>query len=106
MRKNAAEVGVAMGVGYGGGGGAAPATADSAASGEEGGSEESIGAGGVGGGGGSATARPVAVITIGPAGVNVEPIIDPTKLGLALFTAIGGVFVAAARMRKFARQRR
>ncbi len=51
-----------------------------------GGDEEDAGEGGGGGGGGRAEARPVAAIEIGPAGVTVRPIIDFTKVGLAVLT--------------------
>jgi uncharacterized spore protein YtfJ len=101
----ASEVSVAMGAGYGGGGGAPP-SGPAGDSGDASKASEAFGAGGGGGGGGTAMSRPVAVISIGPAGVHVEPIVDPTKLGLALFTAIGGMVLAMARMRKFAQQRK
>lgn len=98
----AAEVGVAMGVGFGGGSGISPEAKEPTSTEDEVSTDDNVIFGSGGGGGGSATARPVAVISIGPAGVQVEPIFDLTKIGLALFTAIGGVFIAAARMRKFA----
>jgi uncharacterized spore protein YtfJ len=50
------------------------------------------GAGGGGGGGGGSMGRPVAVIVVGPDGVEVKPVIDLTKLAL---TALG-VFGAAS----------
>ncbi len=85
----ASEVAVAMGAGFGGGGGTA-------------GSEEgpADGFGGGGGGGGSALSRPVAAISIGPNGVHVEPIVDPTKIAIAFFTTLGAIFMAGARIRK------
>lgn len=57
-------------------------------------------AGNGGGGGGGVSSRPVAVIEIGPSGVRVEPIFDMTKLGIALITALGSMFIALRRMRK------
>jgi hypothetical protein len=45
-------------------------------------------------------ARPVAVISVGPDGVDVEPVVDVTKLGLALFTALGAMFLMFGRMRR------
>ncbi len=70
------ELNVWVGVGYGGGGGAE-------------------GQGGGGGGGGGSLGRPVAVITIRPDGVKVEPIVDITKLGIAAF----GTLLALIMMR-------
>jgi uncharacterized spore protein YtfJ len=103
----ASEVRVGMGFGYGSGGGTGPAGAGDAES--EGASEsEAAGAGtgygGGGGGGGASAGRPVAVISIGPMGVRVEPVFDVTKLGLAFITAIGGMLMMRSRMRRFARQ--
>ena len=51
------------------------------------------GAGGGGGGGGGAMGRPVAVIVVGPDGVQVKPVMDLTKLAL---TALGVWGAAAA----------
>lgn len=46
--------------------------------------------GGGGGGGGRGEARPTAVIEIAPAGVSVQPIVDPTRIALAtLGTMVG-----------------
>lgn len=47
-------------------------------------------AGGLGGGGGS-SGRPVAIIIIGPDGVTVKPVVDVTKIVLAIVTALGVV---------------
>jgi uncharacterized spore protein YtfJ len=93
----ALEVTAALGAGYGGGGGSAPS-----ASGDDTGSDEepSIGVGGGGGGGGTALARPVAVISVGPNGVSVEPIADPTKIALAFITAVGGMLMTLRKMRR------
>lgn len=92
----ASEVSVGLGYGYGGGGG----TGSPEAQEEEGEAESSMGFGTGGGGGGGAAARPVAVIEIGPHGVRVEPIVDPTKIALAALTALGSMFLMMNRMRK------
>ena len=54
---------------------------------------ENTGSGGGGGGGGRVFARPVAVIVISPGGVRIEPVVDVTKIVLAVFTTLG--FMAA-----------
>ena len=56
------------------------------------------GEGGGGGGGGSATGRPVAAIEISDDGVTVHPIVDPTRLGIALISAL--IALAAGRRRR------
>ena len=61
------------------------------------------GSGSGGGGGGGAVARPVAVIAIGPDGVQVKPVVDATKLGLAALTAWGAVALTAFKMFRSAR---
>lgn len=94
----ASEVTVGMGFGFGGGFG----TGSQAEEAGEG-SQEGSGGGYGGGGGGGAGGRPVAAIIAGPNGVRVEPIVDVTKLGLAFFTAIGGMFLAFSRVRKASR---
>lgn len=100
----ACEVTIGLGFGYGMGsaGGAAPV-------GEGGGEGEAKGqpvpaVSGGGGGGGNATARPVAVIHVGPEGVEVEPVVDVTKLGLAFFTMLGSIFLMAGKIRKAAKK--
>jgi uncharacterized spore protein YtfJ len=80
---------VMAGGGFGMGSGSAPTSVDGAA-GEAGGS-------GGGGGGGSAS-RPVAVIVIGPDGVRVKPVVDATKLGLAVLTAWAAVALSAFKL--------
>lgn len=92
----ASEVTVGVGAGFGGGAGSGPA---SSSDGETTGQGEGFGGGG-GGGGGSA-GRPVAAIIMGPNGVRVEPIVDPTKIALAFFTAFGAMIMTLAKMRKF-----
>jgi uncharacterized spore protein YtfJ len=117
----ASEVNVGLGVGFGFGGGTSPAEAKQErrrrprssdphervdledAGPEEPETEgEDAGMGGGGGGGGGASGRPVAVISIGEDGVQVEPVVDATKIGLAFFTALGSMFFMLMNMRKAA----
>lgn len=102
----ASEVRVGMGFGYGSGGGTGTVPAEGETPGEDDAQAESPGAGYGGGGGGCGVSggRPVAVISIGPMGVRVEPVVDVTKLGLAFITAIGSMLVMRNRMRRFARK--
>ena len=52
------------------------------------------------GGGGTASGRPVAVIRIDPNGkVGVVPVLDATKIALALFTALSSFLVILAKLR-------
>jgi uncharacterized spore protein YtfJ len=90
----AAEVLTVLGFGSGFGMGSGPAEPARAASPAEDGEAQTAGGGGVGGGGGGRTlARPVAIVVVGPEGVRVEPVVDPTKIALAGLTAAG--FMAA-----------
>ena len=47
--------------------------------------------------------RPVAIIAIGPDGVQVKPVVDATKLGLAALAAWGAVALTAFKMFRSAR---
>ena len=95
----ASEVYVMQGFGYGSGGGVSSGAADQEA--EEGSEEEqNVGYGGGGGGGGTASARPVAAIEIGPHGVRVEPIVDPTKIAIAFFTTIISIFAMGSKLKR------
>jgi len=98
----ASEVKVGMGVGYGlgGGTGTAPAQDETTGENEPQQGAEGSGAGGGGGGGGVSGGRPVAVISIGPKGVQVEPVIDSTKTALAFFTMMGSMFLMFSKMRR------
>ena len=96
----ASEVNLGMGVGYGIGGGPRPSPRGKKVSQEEETSAAAPGMGGGGGGGGGAQGRPVAVITIDETGVEVEPILDLTKIMLAFFTAIGSMFMMFSQMKK------
>ena len=97
----ASEVVVGLGSGYGYGSGSFSPPMD-----ERAGDKENVeieiqaGSGGGGGGGGMASGRPVAVISVGPDGVVVHPVIDRTKLGIALLSAVGSMFLAISRFKK------
>ena len=75
-----ARVQFGYGLGFGGG-------MDSHVSPSGNGSEETAGAegGGGGGGGGGGSSTPVAIIDVSDAGVDIKPIEDKTRLGLAIF---------------------
>ncbi len=87
------SVGAGFGFGLGGGSGSEPAEGDAAP-------EEGSGVGGGGGGGGASMGRPVAVISVGPDGVQVEPVVDPTKIALAFLTMLGSIFVMGRKIRQ------
>jgi len=93
----ASEVTVAMGMGFGGGLGSGARADEEQEPGGEGG-------GGGGGGGGTSFTRPVAAVVVSPQGVWVEPIVDVTKLGLALFTMLGSMWMFWSRMRRASRE--
>lgn len=98
----ASEVSVGLGFGFGGGGGFGEATTN----GEEGSeSGPSAGVGAGGGGGGGSLGRPVAAIEIGPQGVRVEPIVDPTKIAIAFFTTLMSMFMMMGQVRRARRGR-
>ena len=102
----ASEVSVGMGFGYGGGGGSMPGpTEDEVTTSDEPESQAQAGSGfGAGGGGGGfSMGRPVAVISIGPMGVQVQPVTDVTKMALAFLTAAGSMLFMLARMRRMGR---
>ncbi|MGH8951408.1 MAG: hypothetical protein ACRDX9_08270 [Acidimicrobiia bacterium] len=56
-----------------------------------------VGSGQGGGGGGMSQGRPVAVIRVGPGGVEVTPVIDFTKIGVTLLLGAVGVWRALHR---------
>lgn len=101
----AAEVLSGMGFGVGGGSGTGPASVSDDSDEDE--TMEEVapapnmagGSGIGGGGGGRVLSRPVAIVIASPDGVRVEPIVDVTKIGLAMFTAIGFMVGMMARMR-------
>ncbi len=82
--------------GFGGGVGSGQASAEAEAGG--------AGSGGGGGGGGTSRSRPVAVIEIGPDGVQVRSVVDRTAIALAAVTAWGAMLLAMGRMRKARRR--
>jgi uncharacterized spore protein YtfJ len=86
----AAEVLSVLGFGIGLGGGQGSSEAETRGS----------GGGGGGGGGGRVLARPVAAIILSPRGVRVEPIVDVTKIALAVFTTVGFMVTMFTRMNK------
>lgn len=61
------------------------------------------GGGNGGGGGGKVLSRPVAIIVASPEGVRVEPVVDVTKVALAVFTTAGFMAAMLARMLRPAR---
>ena len=96
----ASEVSVGMGIGYGIGGNVDGQATEAEASPEEGEASPKQGdeIGGGGGGGGAASARPVAVIKITSDGVTVEPVVDVTKIALAMFTTVASMFVMMSKI--------
>jgi uncharacterized spore protein YtfJ len=97
----AREIGLGGGFGWGGGtdggaaaGGSARKPADDAEATEAGHERRGAGFGHGAGGGGGGSGRPVAIITIGPDGVEVTPILDRTKVGLAAIAAWSAVAIA------------
>ena len=92
------EVNVGVGIGFGGGMGSGGQPDEEPAAEGQG-----VGGGGGGGGGGASGARPVAAIVVSPQGVWVEPIVDVTKLGLAMFTMLGSMWMFWSRMRRASR---
>ncbi len=78
------EVMAGGGYGYGKGAGTAPPPPGET---DQAKMMSAVSAGGGGGGGGYSNARPVAIIVMGPDGVDVKPIIDVTKLGIAGISA-------------------
>ncbi len=97
----ASEIGLGMGISYGSGF-HSPAADKAPAEGEptEMGVENPDSGGMGGGGGGGVNARPVAVISVGPEGVQVQPVVDATKIGLAFVTMLGSLLLMLSRMRR------
>lgn len=94
------KVGMGFGFGLGGGTGAEPGEGETESKDEPQDERAGTGYGGGGGGGGVSGGRPVAVINIGPEGVQVEPVVDATKIALAFFTTLGSMFFMLSKMRK------
>jgi uncharacterized spore protein YtfJ len=59
---------------------------------------------GGGGGGGQAVGRPVAVVTIDPEGVHVQPVLDRTKIVLTALTGLGAIGLTLLRLRRAGRR--
>jgi uncharacterized spore protein YtfJ len=49
------------------------------------------------GGGGGAQGRPVAVIRVSPTGIDVEPVIDFTKIGITVLVTFLGIWKVLSR---------
>lgn len=98
----ASEVSMGLGVGYGFGEGPVQSRIDeSDASVDEREEFSQTGKGVGGGGGGGASGRPIAVISVSEEeGIQVEPVIDTTKVALAFFTTLGSMFFMLSRMKK------
>lgn len=94
------KVGMGFGFGLGGGTGAEPGEGEAESKDEPQDERAGTGYGGGGGGGGVSGGRPVAVISIGPEGVQVEPVVDATKIALAFFTTLGSMFFMLSKMCK------
>ncbi len=93
----AAEIQLGMGFGYGlSEGGTGP-------TGRRHREQRVGGPGGGGGGGGHAVGRPVAVVTIDPEGVTVQPVLDRTRIVLTALTAAGAMGMMMMRMRRGSR---
>ena len=80
------EIGGAFGYGFGGG---------KSNEGEEGGG---------GGGGGTTWSRPVAAVLITPQGVQVEPVVDVTKIVVTLFTTLAAIVMAVRQIKRTQRE--
>ncbi|MGC9347089.1 MAG: hypothetical protein ACP5JG_03030 [Anaerolineae bacterium] len=91
----ASEASVSMGFGFGVGAGEPQGEIEGAEG--TGAAQE---AGGGGGGGGYAASRAIAVISVGPNGVVVEPVVDVTKIVLAFFTMFGAFLMMLGKMRR------
>jgi uncharacterized spore protein YtfJ len=95
------EVVVGMGFGYGIGEGGGPnpqGAAETTVSAETSNPAMAGGAGGGGGGGGFSSGRPVAIVSISANGVQVRPVVDVTKLGIAAVTTLGAMALMLGRM--------
>jgi uncharacterized spore protein YtfJ len=89
---------VGGGGGFGSGHGFGPAPARTSAAADP--AHAAAGGGGGSGGGGGAGGRPVAVIVVGPDGVQVKPIFDVTKFGLAVLTTWAAMLMTVLNMRR------
>lgn len=94
------KVGMGFGCGLGAGPAAEPGEGETESKDEPQDERAGTGYGGGGCGGGVSGGRPVAVISIGPEGVQVEPVVDATKIALAFFTTLGSMFFMLSKMCK------
>ena len=65
-----------------------------------GGGGSSMGSGGGIGGGGGSSGRPVAIIIVGPDGITIKPVVDVTKVALAVVTVLGAVVMLLRGMQR------
>jgi len=100
------KVGMGFGCGLGAGPAAEPGEGETESKDEPQDERAGTGYGGGAGGAGVSGGRPVAVISIGPEGVQVEPVVDATKIALAFFTTLGSMFFMLSKMRKAGNRRR
>jgi uncharacterized spore protein YtfJ len=101
----ASEVQVGLGFGFGMGSGPELQSSEEG-QGTKSDQTEDTGMGGGGGGGGGASGRPIAVISIQDGKVEVQPILDTTKIGLAFFTTLGSIFFMVSNVKKALVKRR
>jgi uncharacterized spore protein YtfJ len=90
----ASEIFAGGGFGFGGGAGPAEHTRQQ----ESNATESGMASGSGGGGGGGSHARPVAAVIIGPKGVKVRPIVDATRIAVAVVSAWAGLAFVALRI--------
>lgn len=95
----AAEVNTGMGFGYG-----LRTGARGASWGRSRRERRNGGPRGGGGGGGQAAGRPVAIVTVDPDGVHVQPVMDRTKIVLTALTAVGAFGLTLLRLRRDGRR--
>lgn len=100
----ASEVSVAMGFGFGIGGETKPEEPGRVVVDGDGiQSQKGQSFGGGGGGGGVSSGRPVAAISVGPNGIDIKPVFDPTKITIAALATLGGMLLMFGRMRRAGR---
>lgn len=95
----ASEVSTGGGFGSGKGFGPAPAPKTDGETAPEGQTTPIGGGGGMGGAGGS-NGRPLAIISVGPDGVKVEPVVDATKIAITALTTFGLIFATVLKIRR------
>jgi uncharacterized spore protein YtfJ len=93
----ASEVSVGLGIGFGMGSGTGQVEEENETD------DAPEGSGSAGGGGGGASGRPVAVISVNKYGVEVEPVVDVTKVSLGFFAAFTSLVIMLGSMRRASR---